>query len=221
MKILQGLWLGAIGLALMSIGSPVRAEPPAAAPTYQVDKDLSRVYAKVMRTNRLGHNHGVEGKLSSGSLTPGGKGTFVFDMASFTADTAAARKYVGLDADFNANDARKVNGNMKGAEVLDVARFPQATLEITACSPADKQAAGAAGRYIIDGQFTLHGVKRQVRFLTEFAGTNQAGVVSLRGWFTIQQTQFGMKPFTVAGGAIGIEDELTIYGEIYLRQAGK
>jgi polyisoprenoid-binding protein YceI len=195
------------------------AEPPTA--NYQVDTNASRIYVKVMRTNRLGHNHGVEGKLSSGSLKFGGKGNFTFDMTSFTADTAAARKYVGLDASFNANDARKVNANMRGAEVLDVARHPQATLEITEAGPADKQAAGAPGRYVIGGQFTLHGVKRKVRFLTELAGTQQAGAMRLRGWFTIQQTQFGITPFSVAGGAIGIEDELTIYGDLILRPAAR
>ncbi len=109
---------------------------------------------------------------------------------------------------------------MRGAEVLAVARYPKAVLEITEAAPADKQAPGAAGRYIIGGQFTLHGVKRPVRFMTELVAANQPGVMLLRGWFTIQQTQFGITPYSVVGGAIGIEDELTIYGEIYLRSPG-
>ncbi len=89
MTMLRVRWLGAIGMALTSLMSVMHAEPPATS--YQVDKNSSRIYVKVMRTNRLGHNHGVEGKLASGSLKFGDKGDFTFDMTTFTADTAAAQ----------------------------------------------------------------------------------------------------------------------------------
>jgi polyisoprenoid-binding protein YceI len=188
-------------------------------PTYVVDKDASRVYIKVDRTNRLGHLHGVEGMLSAGSMTLGGPGKLVFDMTTFTADTAVARKYVGIDGEVSAADARKVNDNMRGADCLDVAKFPAAQFTMTTIHPADGQAVGAAGRYLIDGQFTLHGVTRQLQILTELSGTQTPGTASLKGWFTISQKDYGMKPFSVAGGAIAVEDKLTIYGNLVLRLA--
>jgi polyisoprenoid-binding protein YceI len=70
---------------------------------------------------------------------------------------------------------------------------------------------------MIDGQFTLHGKTRTIRFLTELKGTNTPGVARLTGWFKILQSDYGMKPFSAAGGVIGIEDELVIYGDLILR----
>jgi polyisoprenoid-binding protein YceI len=208
-----------IYLMAMVIGSLATTAQAQTSPTYEVDTTASRVYIRVDRTNRLGHNHGVEGTLSSGSVTPGGAGKFVFDMTTFTADTAQARKYVGVDGTVAAADANKVNDNMRGAQVLDVTRFPTATFTINSCNPADRQAVGAAGRYLLDGQFTLHGVTRQIQLLAELAGTNTPGVASLKGWFKIKQTDFGIRPFAAAAGAVGIEDTITIYGDLYLKAA--
>jgi polyisoprenoid-binding protein YceI len=211
-------WLRFILITLSGLFASVAyAEDPKPA-AFEVDKNASRVYVKVTRTNRLGHNHGVEGMLASGSLTVGGKGSLVFDMTTFTADTAQARKYVGLDADFSVSDARKVNENMRGADCLDVGRHPKASFEVTAMFAAPNQ---PAGRYFLDGQFTLHGVTRPLRLLTETVATNQAGVFGLRGWFKVKQSDYGVKPFSVAGGVIAIEDELTIYGDLILRPAAR
>jgi polyisoprenoid-binding protein YceI len=212
MKTLR-FWGSSLVALLITVSA--NAQPQQAGPTYQVDKDSSRVYIRVNRTNRLGHNHGVEGKLSAGKLVMGGAGSLVFDMTTFTADTAQARRYVGLDASFSDSD--KVNSNMRGAEVLDVNRFPQASCNITSIMPADRQAPGAGGRYMVDGQFTLHGKTKTIRFLTELKGTNQAGVARLTGWFKILQSDYAIKPFSAAGGVIGIEDELIIYGDLVLR----
>ncbi len=205
------------GLSLFAFATVVCSNALAqqAGPNYKVDTDSSRVYIRVNRTNRLGHNHGVEGKLASGAMVLGGAGSLVFDMTTFTADTPQARQYVGLDGTFS--DAHKVNTNMRGTEVLDVNRFPQASCKITSIMPADHQAAGAAGRYMVDGQFTLHGVTRTIRFLTELKGTTTPGVARLTGWFKIQQSNYGIKPFAAGGGVIGIEDELVIYGDLVLR----
>src|SRR5690242_21894851 len=93
---------------------------------YQVATGSSRVYIKVTSATRLGHNHGVEGRLASGEVVLGGPGTLVFDMTSFTADTPQARQYVGLPDQLSASDAAKVNANMRGGDVLDVGRYPQA-----------------------------------------------------------------------------------------------
>jgi len=212
----RSLFLAALAVGLLT--SAARAQN---APTYEVDTNASRVYIRVDRTNRLGHNHGVEGMFASSSVTLGGTGKFVFDMTTFTADTAQARKYVGVDGNVSAADANKVNDNMRGAQVLDVTRFPTATFTIGSCNPADRQAIGAAGRYLLEGQFTLHGVTRQLQILAELAGTNTPGVVSLKGWFKVKQTDFGIRPFTAAAGAVGIDDTITIYGDLYLRAAAR
>ena len=152
-----------------------------------------------------------------GALTPGGTGKLVFDMSTFEADTAQARRYVGLDADFSASDARKVNANMRGPEVLDVKRYPQAAFAMTSMKPLDGQAPGAIGKYELSGQFTLHGVTHPIQFTATLANVGARDVLSLQGQFTIAQSSYGIKPFSAAAGVIGIEDELTIYGGLFLR----
>ena len=101
-----------------------------APPMLQVDTDKSHVYARVDSATRLGHNHGIVGNLAAGRLTLGGTGDLAFDMTTFTADTAEGRQRVGLDGNFSASDAKKVNENLRGSDVLDVARFPRAVYNI-------------------------------------------------------------------------------------------
>src|SRR5947199_6745656 len=91
---------------------------------YEADVKASRVFIKVgvEKGSRLGHPHGVQGNLKSGNLALGGDGELVFDMASFEADTAEARKRAGLEGKkVSENEAKKVTETMRGPEVLDVA----------------------------------------------------------------------------------------------------
>src|SRR4051812_32335317 len=99
-----------VGAICLSFPSPwSAAEPAAPAKRYQVDTDHSRVFVKVGSATALGHPHGVEGRLQSGRLTPGGDGELVFDMGTFTADTAESRKRAGLEREkVSASDAKKV-----------------------------------------------------------------------------------------------------------------
>src|SRR5205823_94917 len=95
------------GIALLALAaslhygvptSPARPDKKAApaGPSYEVDSKSSRIYVKVGTATRLGHEHGVQGSLKSGKLSLGGGGEFIFDMASFIADTTEARERVGL-----------------------------------------------------------------------------------------------------------------------------
>src|SRR5262249_46279776 len=71
----------------------------AAGKAYDVDTEASRVYMKVEPDGR-GHEHGIVGKLASGSVTPGAAekaGDLVFDLASFEADAPEVRQYVKLE----------------------------------------------------------------------------------------------------------------------------
>jgi hypothetical protein len=41
----------------------------------------------------------------------------------------------------------------------------------------------------------------------------------VRGNFSILQTQYGIRPYSKAFGAVGVADRLTIYGDIQLEAA--
>jgi polyisoprenoid-binding protein YceI len=214
---LRGL-MSLLGLLLYAFGPALSAH---AQPASGVDTAASRVYIKVAKATRLGHEHGVEGRLASGKLTWDAGGELTFDMTSFVADTPQARQYVGLDAEFSASDARKVNANMRGAEVLDVANYPRAVFAIARVQPSGGQAAGEPGRYQVEGSFTLHGVRRSIQFPATLERADGAGNQRLRGSFTIQQTDYGIQPYSALGGLIRVADALEIWGDLVLTSAAR
>ncbi|HKA07549.1 MAG TPA: YceI family protein, partial [Gemmataceae bacterium] len=171
------------------------------AKSYQVDIAASRVYVKVGSATRIGHRHGVEGKLKSGAIALGAGGELVFDMTTFTADTQEARKRVGLEgAKMSENEAKQVNETMRSADVLDVEKFPTATYKIIVIKPAEKQEAGDPGIYQVNGRLTLHGAEQPIAFRARLERTDKEGVVKLSGAFVMKQTAFGIKPYSAAGG---------------------
>jgi polyisoprenoid-binding protein YceI len=188
--------------------------------TYQVDTKASRVYVKVGSATRIGHPHGVEGKLKSGKITLGATGELVFDMGSFEADTKEARRKVGLEKKkVSENEAKKVNAAMRSEDVLDVEKFPTAIYKITILMPAEKQEAGAPGIYEINGRFTLHGAEQPLRFKAKLERTDKQGTLKLTGKFAIKQSDYGVTPYSAAAGLVKVANRLQIFGELWLRAA--
>jgi polyisoprenoid-binding protein YceI len=197
----------------------LRAEPAAPPAAYQVDTSASRVFIKVGSATRFGHLHGVEGQLKSGDLRFGGNGgELVFDMGTFTADTAESHKRLGLEHEkISASDAKKVTESMRGPDVLDVGRFPTATFQITAVTALDHQAVGAPGAYQIDGKFTLHGTAQKLQFKARLEPGQRPESNKLSGSFTIKQSDYGIKPYSMFGGVVKVSDELEITGDLLLK----
>ncbi|MCA9059465.1 MAG: YceI family protein [Planctomycetaceae bacterium] len=179
-----------------------------------IDLSHSRVYVFVGKTG-FGHDHGVEGKIKSGSLKLGATanaGQIVFDMTSFDADTNAARRYVGLSGSTDANTRQQVNTNMKGNAVLNVQRYPTATFNVASATPLNRKSRRGLPLYELTGQFTLHGVTRPLKIQADVE--DKDGLQHVRGSFAIQQTHFGITPFSKAFGAVGVTDQLTIHGDV-------
>jgi polyisoprenoid-binding protein YceI len=188
--------------------------------TGDVDIERSRVYAFVGKTG-FGHEHGVVGRLKSGSIRLGARqkaGQLEFDLTSFVADTQDARHYVGLQGESDASTQEQVTANMLGRYVLDTQQFPTATFTIDSALPLSGNLPNGAKRYQLDGQFTLHGATRPVRIIAQ--AKSESGVVRLRGSFMMLQTDYNITPFTKALGAVGVTDKLRIYGDILIVAGG-
>jgi polyisoprenoid-binding protein YceI len=182
----------------------------------EINVKSSRVYIYVGKVG-LGHEHAVVGELKSGSLHLGANseaGDIVFDMTTFAADTAEARKYLGLKGTTSASMQKDVSANMLGSDVLNVRKFPTATLTISSALPLKKQSKNGHPQYRLEGDFTLHGVKRPLKFNAE--AIEEGDGIRVRGSFAIRQTDFGIQPYAKAFGAVGVTDELSIYGEMHL-----
>ncbi len=185
-----------------------------------VDLGQSRAYVLVGKTG-FGHDHGVVGRLKSGSVhldRAKNVGQVVFDMRTFTADTPEARRYVGLSGSTSASTRDAVNKNMLGKDVLNVAGYPTATFDIATSALMKNKSRSGNPKYKLAGKFTLHGTTRPLTIEAEAIKKN--GRIRLRAAFYAIQTQYGITPYSKAFGAVGVADRLTIYGEIYVATAG-
>jgi polyisoprenoid-binding protein YceI len=207
----------AIRLALLvCLWSMIGAAQGEVAQGGTVDVARSRIYVFVGKTG-AGHEHAVEGVLSKGELDlkQQNAGSLTFDLKSLSADTAAARKVLRLAGETDASTRGQVTANMLSATVLDTAKFPTAEFQVQKVQvlPADPKQPG--DRYQLDGELTLHGVKRPVRLNV---GTDPVdGLTRMRGTLELKQTHFGIRPYTKLFGAVGVTDELRVYGEIWIR----
>jgi polyisoprenoid-binding protein YceI len=138
----------------------------------------------------------------------------VFDMTTFVADTDAARKYVGLEGTSSASTQKQVTENMLGPNVLNVAKYPTATFHVDSAQIYEKPSKRGLPQYLLKGEFALQETTRPLEFLVEVEMVK--GWQHIRGGFRINQTDYGIKPFTKAFGAIGVADQLTIWGDAWV-----
>jgi polyisoprenoid-binding protein YceI len=190
--------------------------PKAAVNPGDINVGASRVYTFVEKTG-LGHQHAIEGKLSSGHLMLGAEssaGQLVFNMRSFDADTTAARRYLGLKGTTGESTRSQVNANMKGSAVLDVSRYPSATFDVASAKATDRKSKSGLPIYELVGTFTLRGKQRPLRVRAEVE--RASGWLHVRGNFAVKQTSYGITPYSKAFGAVGVADALRIHGDLWV-----
>jgi len=144
------------------------------------------------------HNHVISAPLASGTL----------DVQNRAIELKfRARDLKVLDPDASDSERSTVEANMKGPEVLDPARFPEITFVSTSVE-APSAGSDAPLRYTVHGNLTLHGVTRPIDLTASFAGGHYTGKV------TLKQTDFGITPIKIAGGAVRVKDQIEIVFEI-------
>jgi polyisoprenoid-binding protein YceI len=209
------LWVTSFVMLTMVPGVAQETAPRSLRPG-DVNTEFSRVYIYVDRTTALGHSHGIEGKFKSGnmSISASATGELLFDMDSFDADTETARKVFSIEKEIDAPTRKKVNENMRGPEILDVKEYPEARLERATLTPTGKTSSRKLPEFLLEGDFTLHGTTRRIKALCDLE--QKEGWHHVRGTFKILQSDFGIKPFSKMLGAVGIKDELVIFGDLWL-----
>lgn len=183
----------------------------------ELDPDLTRVYIFVDKTG-FGHQHGVVGRIKAGNLriAKASAGRIIFDISSFRADTKEARRRVGLEGTSSEQEQEQVTANMLGEAVLDAEHFSTATFVVSTLRRFEERDAAGKAQFSLDGDFTLHGVTRAVH-ITATGGTEE-GYLHLKGSFPLKQTDYGIRPFKKALGAVGVADVLTVYGDLWIKQ---
>jgi polyisoprenoid-binding protein YceI len=177
----------------------------AAGRSYTIDPSRSSATIEVGKAGALsfaaGHTHEVVAPNVAGTMTVDGD-----DPARSTVHVtidASALKVTGKGE--SANDVPKVQDTMSGPQVLDVQRFPKITFAST--SVAVKNRAGAVLNVMVTGQLTLHNVTHSIT--VPVAVRQEGSTLSATGRFPVKQTEYGMKPVSVAG-VVSVKDTVTV-----------
>jgi polyisoprenoid-binding protein YceI len=132
-----------------------------------------------------GHEHEVSAPIEQGAIDDSGAGRVSFVVKS-------ARLTVQPES-----DQAKVQSTMQ-SDVLQSANYPEIKFESTSVRSI------GSGIWSVSGNLALHGATKPVT--VEVRKANGAYTGETR----IKQTDFGIEPVKVAGGAVRVKDELKI-----------
>jgi polyisoprenoid-binding protein YceI len=180
------LWL-ASSLLAASFGQPRAIDTAKSTLTVHVSK------AGVL--SALGHNHEIAAPIAAGTV----------DTTARTVELRASAKTLQVrDPGVSDKDRSQIQSTMAGAEVLDVAQFPEIAFRSTSANSAGNSTWKAQGELTLHGQ--SHPVSMDVR---EVDG-------HFEGACSFKQSEFGIKPVKVGGGTVRVKDEVRVDFQIHL-----
>lgn len=169
---------------------------------YAIDSAQSLITVVVRRGGplaRFGHDHVVASRTVTGFAAPGaGRADFQFRLDQMTVDEAALRTEAGLDTQPAADAIEGTRTNML-TRVLEAERFPLVLLHAERSAP---------GSDVLKLTITLHGVARTLLVPARFETTRTS--VTASGEFKLLQSDFGITPMSVMGGAMRVEDQMEL-----------
>jgi polyisoprenoid-binding protein YceI len=216
---------GVVLLSLLLAACPRPVRPPAPAPTvpptpsadtrgasvYQVDPGSSQLAILVYRggkLSRLGHNHvmtsqDVTGRVWVHPEFPRSGFELSFPVAKLVVDDAEARRAAGSDfpPEIPQPDKDGTRKNMLKPEVLDGDSYPEVKLRAA-------KVGGTLEAPQVTAHITIKDASRDVEVPLKIAV--DGAKLRATGEFDILQTDFGIKPFSVALGALEVQDRLHI-----------
>lgn len=191
-----------VGASLLApwVAAPARS----AETTYTVIESKSSVRIHVGKTGAFsfaGHKHEVRAPVS-GTVTANSA-----DLGASRVDLAfASARLRVLPEGEPAGDAPKVEVVMRGSEVLDAVRFPE--IHFRSKKVTGRVVSGGAYELSLMGELSLHGVTQQITLPVKV--TLDGRTLTATGETTLRHDQFGMKPVSVAGGAVKVKNEIGI-----------
>ena len=192
-------------LAPLAVGAPGEA--------YSIDPQQSKLEIHVSKEGAFkvfGHDHLIAAKQVSGQAQ---FDTQKVDQSSVRL-TISTKSITVIDPGESEKDRHEVQATMEGEKVLDVAKFPEITFTSNGVSAAKKTPDG--WELTLAGKLNLHGVEKPVSFPLRI----HADVSELRGQgeLSILQTDYGITPVKVGGGAVKVKDKLKITFNLVARK---
>ena len=171
-------------------------------PVFRVDAAASLVAIEVYRGGslaRLGHDHVVASHDVRGFVAPQARRADLYvRLDALVVDEPDLRKQAGFDTQPTDEDIAGTRHNMLNA--MEVGAFPFALIRVTG---GEGQSAEALRVTI-----AVHGVERTVEAPVRIEMS--AGSLMASGRIALKQTDFGMTPLSVLGGAIQVKDEVNV-----------
>ncbi|MEW6128427.1 MAG: YceI family protein [Acidobacteriota bacterium] len=168
---------------------------------YKLDAGQSRFIVRALVGGLLstfGHNHtiGIRDFSGDATLTPDSITPASLQM------TIKSDSITVLDK-VSASDKQEIETKMRN-EVLETGTYPTITFKSTNVSATKT----AEGHYDLQiwGDVSLHGVTKSIWFKGQMSLTGNS--LRARGEFALRQSEFKIKPVSVAGGTIKVKDEL-------------
>jgi polyisoprenoid-binding protein YceI len=168
---------------------------------YAVDPGLSRFTVQAFAAglfSAMGHNPTVSIRDFSGDaeFSPQEPNKGALRLKINAASLAVA-------SDVSERDRREMESTMK-EKVLESGRYPQIDYDASSISAA--HSGDGAYRITLNGNLTLHGVTRSQPVAAQV--TIAGNTLHAHGEFSLQQTVYGIKLVSVAGGTLKLKDEL-------------
>jgi polyisoprenoid-binding protein YceI len=120
---------------------------------------------------------------------------------------------VGVLDDISDKDRREIE-RMMNEQVLESSKYPEIVYEAPTVSI--KHIEGNLYSATLVGTLSFHGVTHNQSIPARIASFDE--MVRASGEFTLNQSDYGIKPISVAGGAMKVKDELKFSFEMVARK---
>jgi polyisoprenoid-binding protein YceI len=111
-----------------------------------------------------------------------------------------------LDKNPSEEDKKKIFNSMHN-EVLESAKHPKIAFKSVSVNDV-KQTGDGAYSFVVNGDLTLRGVTK--RIAVPVAATITPQQLRATGKYTLKQSDYGIKPYSAAGGAVKVKDEIVV-----------
>ena len=181
-------------------------------PVFRVDPAESLVVIEVRRAGslaRLGHDHVVASHEVEGFIAPDeGRVDLYVALGRMAVDEAPLRAEAGFATQPTESDIEGTRANML-EKVLEAEKFPFAIVRV---SGADAKQGNATLAVAI----TLHGATRTLQAPVQIEAS--ATQMSVSGRLGFDQTDFGITPYSLLGGAIAVQNRVELRFRIRARR---
>jgi polyisoprenoid-binding protein YceI len=164
-----------------------------------IDAEHSGLKVRVYKTgffSAFAHNHEIDAPVTQGAVDTSEQASVKLSVD--------ARKLRVVDPEVSEKDRGDIQKTMLGPEVLDSEHFPEIVFKSTAVEP------NGADRWTVRGELTLHGQTRPVAVDVSYRAGHYTGQA------TLKQTEFGIKPVSIAGGTVKVKDAVRVEFDIQL-----